>query len=131
MFPILDQYQADATTAGLIIYPHNYGMSGHDRRPAGNVIDNYDMRGPEPTPSRQKMILKVGQIHSVSVHHATNINQGSLLTIPVQTLLFNHYFTKSLEDWEIRCRKGTVNGWFVVEPPYLPANPKGNIVVLI
>ena len=28
-------------------------------------------------------------------------------------------------DWDKRCKKGVVNGWFVVEPPYLPANPTG------
>jgi hypothetical protein len=35
------------------------------------------------------------------------------------------YSLIDLLDWEIRCKKGVVNGWFVVEPPYLPANPSG------
>jgi hypothetical protein len=108
----------------LSMSPHNFGTSGHKKRPPGNVIDNYWMRGPVPTPERSKIIAKPSMVTGVAVHYAT-VFSASKQTLDTSELLFNHYFTKSEEDWEIRCKKGTANGYFVVEPPYLPANPTG------
>jgi len=122
ILPVLDKYRADDNVGSLVILPHNFGTSGHKLRPPGNVIDNYWMRGPIPTPSRTKLIVKTSHCTGLSVHYATQC-RGTSAKLEVTELMFNHYFTKSEQDWEVRCRKGTVNGWFVVEPPYLPANP--------
>jgi len=94
------------------------------KRPPGNVIDNYTMRGPELTPTRSKMIVRPEFVNMVAVHSPTSVS-AEKRELHDDVLVFNHYFTKSEEDWEIRCRKGTANGNFVVEPPYLPANPDG------
>jgi len=38
-------------------------------------------------------------------------------------MIFNHYFTKSKQDWKLKLKKGTVSGVKIeAEAPYTPGN---------
>jgi hypothetical protein len=99
-----------------------FGPSGHDRRPAGPVIENYTFRMPEAADASRhvKSIVRTEKLLGIDyTPHAAecsgphcNTRGEEVLPFAIQPvechdgIVINHYFTKSLEDWEIKRQRG-------------------------
>jgi hypothetical protein len=99
-----------------------FGPSGHDRRPAGLVIENYTRRLPEAAEASRhiKAIVRCGKLSGIDyTPHAAECNGPACntrgeLVLPYaiqptgchEVMSVNHYFTKSHEDWEFKRRRG-------------------------
>ena len=98
-----------------------FGPSGHDRRPDGLVIENYTRRLPQTDDASRhvKTLVQTEQLLGIDyTPHAAecsgpacNTRGEHVLPYAIQptechdVMAINHYFTKSLEDWEFkRCR---------------------------
>jgi hypothetical protein len=109
---------------------HMFGPSGHKRRPAGLVIENYTKRAPVPSLakdakrlSKWKSIVDPTKVKAVSSPHAFTLEdwregaydedrrwivksqKGKSVS---KILRLNHYFTKSEEELAIKMAKGSV-----------------------
>jgi hypothetical protein len=107
----------------------NFGHSGHNVRPSGLVIDNYSWSYPIPAPQIKSLTRQKNPESVVSQH---NIDSAAMLvsgfslqgkdTI-VESLIYqgredifnahsiiriNHYITKSLQDLQDKCARGSV-----------------------
>jgi hypothetical protein len=109
---------------------HMFGSSGHKRRPAGLVIENYTQRAAVPSLARDakrlskwKSIVDPTKVRAVSSPHAFTLEDGregaydedrrwivkSQKAKSVSRILrLNHYFTKSEEELAIKMAKGSV-----------------------
>lgn len=107
---------------------HMFGPGGHKTKPPGGVINNYVMRASEPISQKKeatnfKCIFDPCEVTEVSVHHFetrqfgsdTCNDAGQISTrkgrkkpafYSAQNLQLNHYYTKSLEEFEAKIRKG-------------------------
>lgn len=111
-----------------------FGPSGHDRRPAGLVIENYTRRLPEDFPAsrhvkslvRGKAVTTAGTTpHIVNVSGPTCNTRGqtvlSYAEQPVEcheVMALHHYFTKSREDWIDKLRRGKADAPDAANSPY-------------
>lgn len=92
---------------GIRVPRFNFGHSGHERRPPGLVIESYLRR--EATRSSQKDMANgekmSGNYFRREAHGwSYSFRKRGALVSPdqVKTLLINHYFTKSFEEFQIR-----------------------------
>jgi len=99
-----------------------FGPSGHDRRPAGLVLENYTRRLPEAADASRhvKALVRTAYLAGVDyTPHAAectgptcNTRAEAVLPYAIQptecheVMAIHHYFTKSVEDWAIKCRRG-------------------------
>jgi glycosyl transferase family 92 len=99
-----------------------FGPSGHDRRPAGLVIENYTQRMPDAARvSRHvKPIVRTAALQGIDhTPHAAecsgpacNTRGETVLPYAIQptdchdVMVVNHYFTRSREDWLVKRRRG-------------------------
>jgi hypothetical protein len=99
-----------------------FGPSGHERRPAGLVIENYTQRLPETAGACRhvKAIVRPSMLCGIDyTPHAAECsgpacNSGGIEVLPYaiqptechSNMLVHHYFTKSREDWQIKRRRG-------------------------
>jgi len=130
---------------GIALFQNVFGHSGHKKRPEGLVIENYLYRNidypyfnkkykfnrsPDDLFKFNKMIVKVNSFISTEnlrlykTHHPI-INEKGDFFIPhryqrsVEGIFFNHYFTKSLEDWAFKTGRpwvgdiGYYDGYFL------------------
>jgi glycosyl transferase family 2 len=79
------------TYAQILLQWLVFGPSGHDRRPEGLVIENYTTRLPDAA--------------EVS-RHSKSIVRTDMPTECHDVMVVNHYFTKSVEDWEFKSQRG-------------------------
>jgi hypothetical protein len=99
-----------------------FGPSGHDRRPGGMVLENYTRRLPESADASRhvKSLVRPGKMLGMEhTPHAAecsgpicNARGEEVLPFAIQptechdVMVVHHYFTKSREDWEFKCRRG-------------------------
>lgn len=99
-----------------------FGPSGHDRRPAGLVIENYVRRLPSTANVSRHVKTLVRTEHLLGIDYtphaaecsgpACNTRGEAVLPYAIQptechdVIVINHYFTKSQEDWEFKRRRG-------------------------
>lgn len=103
---------------GLGIPWSMYGSSGHIKKPAGLVKNNYFWRTIDPqdrqyvkTIANRRYFKNMGDPHFVYsskplVNEAFEPFEGSLTTSPRQLLKLNHYFTRSYEEWIFKRNRG-------------------------
>ena len=118
----------------IVVHWHMFGPSGHKRRPAGLVIENYTRRAPVPAPvkegarlSKWKCIVDPTKVKAVSSPHAFTLEDGreggydedrrwvvksERAGEASRILRLNHYFTKSEEELAIKMAKGSVGAKF-------------------
>jgi len=85
-----------------------FGSSGNKNRPKGLVIESYLKRGNFEDLPGGKSIVKFGVIKEMrDPHNPKNTNNSKLFEDDV---FINHYVTRSLQDWEEKCKKGGGNG---------------------
>jgi hypothetical protein len=114
----------------VAVHWHMFGPSGHKRRPAGLVIENYTRRAPVPSPAKEgkrlskwKCIVDPTKVKAVSSPHAFTLEDGregaydeerrwivksQRAGSASKTLRLNHYFTKSEEELAVKMAKGSV-----------------------
>jgi hypothetical protein len=99
-----------------------FGPSGHDRRPDGLVIENFTWRFPEDAEAnrhvkslvRTKDLIGIaGTPHIFDCARPTcNARGEAVMSYAMQpvachdVMVINHYFTKSVEEWEFKKRRG-------------------------
>jgi O-antigen biosynthesis protein len=99
-----------------------FGPSGQHRRPDGLVIENYTRRLPQTADvcRHVKTLVRTEQLLGIDyTPHAAecsgpacNTRGDNVLPYAIQptechdVMVINHYFTKSLEDWEFKRRRG-------------------------
>jgi len=110
---------------------HMFGTGGHKTKPAGGVLKNYTARSSEPISRRKnatnfKCIVDPCEITEVSVHHfetrtygeRTCNDEGNVFSRKERkspsfyssaNLQLNHYYTKSIEEFEEKIRRGPVS----------------------
>jgi hypothetical protein len=112
---LLSKYES---FGGLGIPWSMYGSSGHIKKPAGLVKDNYVWRTEDAQPQYVKTIANtiffktMGDPHFVYstrplVNEVFEPFEGSLTTSPRQLCKLNHYFTRSYEEWIFKRNRGT------------------------
>ena len=107
---------------------HTFGTSGHKRRPAGLVIENYTHRARIPSSAdskgkltRWKSVVDPTRVRAIDVHlftldhHVAGAYDESRrwitkehgrATTTSRVLRLNHYFTRSEEDYSAKLAKG-------------------------
>ena len=135
--PVPEQLKAYEAYPGVGVNWLMYGPNGHDRRPAGLIMDNYTTRVASPDSVMNCHIKSIVQPRQVSllfhVHYAVYrggryaVNEdgeiidntcafiqwtGRAFTARNHSSVFriNHYATKSLEDLEAKCARGYADG---------------------
>ena len=137
VFPLtgssLDEALAPYEDLPVLALPwHMFGTSGHDTRPAGNVIDHFTERAVFP-PSMErrsllnwKLFVDPSRVDLMKVHEARIagvgfqlINEDQIRFSPREKrdpqyavkrrLQLNHYYTRAKEDLENKIAKGTVS----------------------
>ena len=99
-----------------------FGPSGHDRRPAGLVIENFTLRLPDHADAnrhvkslvRAKDLVGIGSTpHIFECARPTCNSRGETVLshamqpkVCLEVMAINHYFTKSTEEWEFKRRRG-------------------------
>jgi O-antigen biosynthesis protein len=99
-----------------------FGPSGHDRRPVGPVIENFTWRIPEDADAnrhvkslvRTKDLLSIGTTPHIfdCARPTCNARGETVMSYAMQptachdVMTINHYFTKSVEEWEFKQRRG-------------------------
>jgi hypothetical protein len=108
---------------------HMFGHSGHKVRPPGLVIENYTMRSAIPHPSKSpsvtraltkiKSIVDPVRTRAVKTHNFPNdegqvyyaldrkpFRRGKWTPSDSDSMVLNHYFTRSEEEWEAKLQRG-------------------------
>lgn len=124
--------QAYSDVPGVSLPWHMYGPNGHDVRPTGLVIENYTERAPLPTHKSQvallnfKTIVDPAEIRYVRTHFCEFWNRPKAMyndekkkfsrfdrLLPENAtagqLQLNHYYTRSMEEFERKLQKGRVS----------------------
>ena len=99
-----------------------FGPSGHDRRPPGLIVENYTRRMPDTSETNLhiKSLVRTDRLLGIDyTPHAAecsgpacNTRGEELLPYAIQpvechdVMVVHHYFTKSLEDWELKRGRG-------------------------
>ena len=99
-----------------------FGPSGHNRRPDGLVLENYIWRIPDDAEANRhvKSIVRTKDLVSVgSTPHVFNCGRPTcnargetVMSYAMQpvachdVMVINHYFTKSVQEWELKRRRG-------------------------
>ena len=99
-----------------------FGPSGHDRRPAGLVTENYTHRLPETADASRHVKTLVRTEYLAGIDYtphaaecsgpACNSRGEEVLAFAIQptecheVMAIHHYFTKSRADWECKKRRG-------------------------
>lgn len=119
---VLRDFEADD---GLAIPWCLFGSSGHDRRPAGYVVENYTRRAADDFPIRRhvKCIVQPDRIEKTAGHPHMFVSRngrivredGSVMNeakaeigdnfVPAR-LRLHHYVVQSREDYEAKVRRG-------------------------
>jgi hypothetical protein len=118
----------------LAVYWRTFGTAGHQKRPAGLVIENYTMRTPfppEPGVKREllkfKTIVDPSRVRAIESVHMVTLDAGvagayteeGLLVqndgdcsrvAPSGHLRINHYYTKSSEELARKLSRGSGAG---------------------
>lgn len=107
--------------AGLAINWVIYGSSGHKKRPAGNIKDNYLYRseysygnnGHVKCFVKPKLIERPTTSHSFSCkenqivnENFQPVNDSPISPFSGNKIIINHYYCKSVEDFENKIKKG-------------------------
>ena len=124
--PLLESY-SHIHTIGLTW--SNFGHSGHISRPAGLVIDNYAWSYPIPSPqiksitrlknpdrliSQHNVDLDAKLVSGMSLKGEDRLDEDEILKgcddifIAHNTIRINHYITRSLQDLQEKCDRGSV-----------------------
>ncbi len=81
-----------------------FGTNGHTMKPDGLVIDNFTRRADSDFKSDHfKSIVDIGKIVGFSNPHEFQI-EGSKINI--DDLKINHYWSKSIEEWNEKYKRG-------------------------
>lgn len=110
---------------------HMFGPSGHKVKPNGGVLRNYAYRARHPISSKRnatnfKCIVDPCEVTEVSVHQFETRDNGDLSCNDAgrkvsrkgrknpafyssENLQLNHYYTKSIQEFEEKIRKGPVS----------------------
>ena len=111
---------------------HNFGPSGHAKRPPGLVIESFLERGefpPRPdviTLLNYKSIVDPTKVHRAKTHHVELIGEGEVMyndrgekfayldrfdprNATADAFQLNHYFTRSHEEMREKIAKGRVS----------------------
>jgi hypothetical protein len=99
-----------------------FGPSGHDRRPGGLVIEDFTWRIPDRADAnrhvkslvRTKDLVGIGSTPHIfdCARPTCNALGETVMSYAMQptacheVLVINHYFTKSVEEWEFKRRRG-------------------------
>ena len=99
-----------------------FGPSGHERRPDGLVIENFTWRFPEDAEANRhvKSLVRTEDLVAIgSTPHifdcarpTCNARGETVMSYAMQptachdVMVINHYFTKSVEEWEFKRRRG-------------------------
>jgi hypothetical protein len=99
-----------------------FGPSGHDRRPDGLVIENFTWRFPEDAEANRhvkSLVLTKDLIGIAGTPHifdcarpTCNARGEAVMSYAMQpvachdVMVINHYFTKSVEEWEFKRQRG-------------------------
>jgi hypothetical protein len=85
-----------------------FGSSGYKKRPNKLVIESYTKRGDFEDLPGGKSIVKFGKIKQMRDPH--NCKGSNNVNLFKEGVFINHYVTRSLQDWEEKCKKGGGNG---------------------
>lgn len=117
-------------TAGLALPWACFGSSGHDRRPAGTVLESYLHRAPDDNhlnghvksivdPRRVWRWVRNPHVFLPRLGWSQKLDDGSTISprraglqdppYVAQRLRLNHYVVKSREDFEIKAARGRVS----------------------
>ena len=106
---------------GLAINWCMFGSNGHEKRPAGGVLENFTRRAEDNFSCNRhvKTICDPAKTLAIKVHyplcyrgfHNLNENGEIIYTYASESVCFskiriNHYFTKSLEEYIIKRNRG-------------------------
>lgn len=99
-----------------------FGDSGHQRRPDGLVIENFTARFPDGAEVnrhvkslvRTRDLLRIGSTPHIfdCARPTCNARGETVMSYAMQptachdVMVINHYFTKSVEEWEFKRRRG-------------------------
>jgi hypothetical protein len=99
-----------------------FGPSGHTKRPGGLVIENFTWRIPDDAEAnrhvkslvRTKDLVSIGSTpHIFDCSGPTCNTRGEAVmsyamqpTVCHDMMVINHYFTKSVEEWSLKRRRG-------------------------
>ena len=112
-----------AGASGVSMQWLTFASSGHDRRPPGLVLENYTMRLPDdhircswvkPLIRTSDLIGVLDGPHAMRVTGQMCNARGDAIRPYAQipechaVLVINHYYTKSMEDWLSKGRRGDV-----------------------
>lgn len=102
-----------------------FGPSGHTKRPGGLVIENFTWRIPDDAEAnrhvkslvRTKDLVSIGSTpHIFDCSGPTCNTRGEAVmsytmqpTVCHDMMVINHYFTKSVEEWSLKRRRGRGN----------------------
>jgi Glycosyltransferase family 92 len=108
--------------ADIVLNWSIFGPSGHDRRPDGLVIENFTWRFPEDAEAnrhvkslvRTKDLIGIGSTPHIfdCARPTCNARGETVMSYAMQpvachdVMVINHYFTKSVEEWEFKQRRG-------------------------
>ena len=111
-----------------------FGPSGHQKRPDGLVMENYDRRLPYDRAVnhhvkslvRTKHVQNVGSTpHIINVSGSTCNTRGEVVySYAAQSaechdvMSVYHYYTKSAEDWDLKRRRGKADALDPLATPY-------------
>jgi hypothetical protein len=123
----------------MVVYWDMFGTSGHKSRPKGLVTENYTLRLDVLHPENKyrplsKSIVQPHQVTAVSTSHCFQTNYWPVLGFdenkapvtrvsdihPQKRIKLNHYWPKSLEDWEDRMNRKTASPGYPVNYPGSP-----------
>ncbi|BCJ90365.1 hypothetical protein IZ6_11000 [Terrihabitans soli] len=110
---------------------HMFGTSGHKAKPDGGILRNFVQRATDPISRKKnatnfKCVVDPCEVTEVSVHQFETRQYGEMTCNDVgkvftrkqrktpdfyasQNLQLNHYYTKSLEEFEEKIRRGPVS----------------------
>jgi hypothetical protein len=99
-----------------------FGPSGHERRPDGLVIENFTWRFPDDAEANRhvKSLVRTEDLVAIgSTPHifdcarpTCNARGETVMSYAMQptachdVMVINHYFSKSVEEWEFKRRRG-------------------------
>lgn len=108
--------------ADILLNWHIFGPSGHTGRPPGLVIENFTLRFPDDAEANRhvKSLVRTKDLVNIaSTPHifecarpTCNARGETVMSYAMQpvachdVMVINHYFTKSVEEWEYKRRRG-------------------------
>ena len=141
LLDIIDDIMATSPQAGGVsINWKSFGSSGHKKRPAGGVLENFTQRAPNgyawselpwKWDAHVKTIANPRCLKQCKVHNhdyffgkysfdenGNPVIEDDNFVEKIHRIRINHYFTKSLEEWNIKRERGNVgnSNWGALRP---------------